>query len=254
MEFKELAKEIIEIKKIVEEKIEESGGIEKITKPLIGNNHGFGGILHVTKHCDSGKMNGFHSISSSNLLNVDCLRKMQLEGTVCNKCYAVRSEKKYPSLTDALVWNTVVLTNYSLSENQLPDLFNISNFRFEAFGDVYNLCQLRNYVNICKKNPNTNFSIWTKKIYLFRALFVNLCEPKPQNLTIVYSGTYLNKIPYIGKSLDEIVDIRFTVFTKEFAKENNIEINCEKKCRSCMKCYGRKSNTRNIVDIYELLK
>lgn len=254
MNFDELVKHVTKTEKEVKEAIQAAGKIENVTKMLVGDNLGFGGILHITRHQDGGKMNGFHSLSTCNMLNDYCLGNMQKENTVCYKCYATRSEKMYPNLTAALVWNTVLLKNYLLSENQLPDLFNVSNFRFEAFGDVSNLYQLINYTNICRKNPDTKFSIWTKNLYYFHTLFHSMEAKKPKNLTIVYSSPLVNQVAYIPDSYKNLVDIRFTVFTKEFAKENDIEINCKKKCRTCMKCYGRKSKTKNIVDIYELLK
>lgn len=260
MDFKGLERFAIGIKKEIEDKIEELNGIENITEPLYGNNCEFGGILHITRHSDDGKMSGFYSLSTSNLLNENCLRNMKHENTVCYKCYATRSGKRYLKLTTALIWNTVILKKYSLSENQLPDLFNVSYFRFEAFGDVANLCQLRNYVNICRKNPDTNFSIWTKNIEIFRVGFGVLKIQKPENLAIVYSSpmvnmkAYANDELYFKKKYASVVDIRFTVYTKQFSEMQNIEIDCKGKCRNCMKCYKLESKSDGIFDISELLK
>ena len=117
-------------------------------------------------------------------------------------------------------------------------------FRFEAFGDIQNEIQVINYFNICDKNKHVNFALWTKNPAIISRTINNGCK-KPKNLQIVLSSHYLNKETDIEKW--NFVDKIFTVYTKEYIEENNIEINCKgESCLICQKCYRK--NRENYIN------
>lgn len=191
-------------------------------------------VVHYTlKH--TGKMSGMQSLSTSCLCNKNCLNRVENVNLVCSHCYAQRQMKMYKNLEKCLKKNTEILTTRLLTDEEIP-LINAAFFRFESFGDLNNEIQVVNYFRICKRNKHVKFALWTKNPWIIAGT-INNGENKPRNLQVIYSSPYLdkcdnklNKYPFIDKI--------FTVYTKEYIKENNIEINCgAKSCLSCHKCY-----------------
>lgn len=191
------------------------------------------GVHYTLKH--TGKMSGMQSLSTSCLCNKNCLNRVENVNLVCSHCYAQRQMKMYKNLEKCLKKNTEILTTRLLTDEEIP-LINAAFFRFESFGDLNNEIQVINYFRICKRNKHVKFALWTKNPWII-AETINNGENKPRNLQVIYSSPYLdkcdnklNKYPFIDKI--------FTVYTKEYIKENNIEINCgAKSCLSCHKCY-----------------
>jgi hypothetical protein len=88
------------------------------------------------------------------------------------------------------------------------------------------------------KNPNKIYEMFGEVKYTFTNTNL-LSGKKPENLIIIKSSKYLNDI---SLSLGKV----FTVFTKEYIKENNVSINCgDKKCIDCLICYTQ-NNTKFI--------
>lgn len=198
------------------------------------------GIKITENH--TGKMEGMQSLSTSCTTNPFCKVRSKDDKSICSKCYAQRMMKMYRSLDDCLEVNTKVLTSKILKEEEIPDI-NVLYFRFEAFGDLINEIQLLNYFNICKKNPQTKFALWTKNPWIIERL-IEQGYKKPRNLQIILSSIYLNVQEDVDKY--DFVDKVFTVYTKDYIEENNIKINCgAKSCLKCHKCYI-KSKTKYI--------
>ena len=70
---------------------------------------------------------------------------------------------------------------------------------------------------------------------------------KPSNLTIVYSSIFKNTVTENIFKKYAFIDKVFTVYTKDYIKENNVKINCEKSCKNCLKCY-KKNNIKYISE------
>ena len=208
--------------------------------------------IHFTmKH--NGKMSGMVSLSTSPMKNTFCQNRSKCNGTICQKCYAMRMSKMYSKLEKRLVKNFEVLTSQIIPVEKMP-LLNVLKFRFESFGDVQNEIQIINYFNLCKKNPNVQFTIWTKNMSIFAKLFQNgyngIKYNKPKNLIIIISSPFVNKAVNIKDY--KFADKVFTVYSKEYAKENGVVANCHRmSCMVCQKCYNKKDKT---VYINELLK
>lgn len=186
------------------------------------------------------------ALSSSMLLNSYCERRRQCDGTICQKCYAANTEKRYKNLRKCLETNTRLLTEGIIPWDALPYLPNERYFRFEAFGDLINENHFENFCFICDKNPQTTFALWTKNPFIIERVLER--REKPENLIIVLSSAYLNTPSPVTY---DFVDKYFTVYDKKTIEEENIPINCGgKKCIECLNCYRKDGPTM----IYEKLK
>ena len=202
------------------------------------------------------KMQGMQSLSTSPLENKECIRRKEQKGTICYKCFSFRQLNRQKNTREKLSRNTALLCHEVLPWEALP-VIDADIFRLEAFADLQSVQQALNYINICRKNPESLFTIWTKNhYYLFYALVFSGCK-KPENLIVIYSSPVINKVAenmlklYRLPDGSQLIDKIFTVYTKTYAADKNININCgAKNCRSCKLCYCH----NNIKFISELLK
>lgn len=197
----------------------------------------------------SGKMEGMHSLSTSSLVNPFCQARAKNPNSVCHKCYANQALSYRKSQNDCYVNNFNVITTTVFEERFLPDVF-VPYFRFQAFGDVYNLTEMFNDINIARHNPRTTFTLFSKNHALVeRAFFI---FGKPDNMIYVHSVSEINAQIDVEKfkANHPFVDHVFIVVTAKFALENDITINCARKCIACLKCYKKDTD----FVIYEILK
>ena len=187
------------------------------------------------------------SLSTCCATNENCKKYAQIEGSVCQKCYAMRMAKRYENFEQCFEKNAKIISEVLLDKAELPKI-NASFFRLEAFGDLINETHVKNFFNICKYNEDTHFALWTKNPKLIQNVIKEgFC--KPDNLKIIVSSLFLNNVADYNDM--DFIDKVFTVFTKEYVKENDIKINCgDKKCIDCKLCY--KDN--DIKYINELVK
>lgn len=196
-------------------------------------------LIHITeKH--TGKMKGMQSISTSVLQNEHCLERIKNGDMVCSKCYSNKMMKMYRNMDQCFTENGEILSKKVIDPDYLPSL-NVLYFRFEAFGDLINVTHVINYFNICKKNPHTNFALWTKNPFLIDKAIKEGNE-KPGNLRIVYSSPLFDKV---SEPNYDFIDKIFTVFHKG----TDQPINCGgKKCMECKTCY-EKNEVRYINEL-----
>jgi hypothetical protein len=190
----------------------------------------------------SGKMAGIPSISTSVLENPICQKRRQDPNSICAKCFAASTAARYSSLAKNLKSNLELLTGEILPADVLPRFIpELSNIvRFESFGDLANVNQAINYLNIAKVNPGVRFAIWTKNIGILAKAVETV--GKPENIRIIYSAPIVNHAIDVEKTKQSFpyVDAVFTVYDKKHAAENNVEINCgAKSCITCRNCYDR---------------
>ncbi len=193
------------------------------------------GSLWMTEH--SGKMTGINSIGTTCANNPWCQKRRENKESVCSKCYAETYMKMRKALKKRLEDNAEILTNRLLQDREIP-VTNAAIFRFESFGDLYNVTHLANYVLICERNPYTRFGLWTKNTWILDELFNGYKIKKPDNLNIIVSSPKLNEVMEINKEVYWFVDHVFTVYDKSFIKENDVNINCgARDCLGCQRCY-----------------
>ena len=143
--------------------------------------------------------------------------------------------KMYKNMEKPMVENQRILTGSVLPADMLPTINNLY-FRFESFGDLNNATQVKNYFNMCYKNPRVKFALWTKNPdYVAEAIADGYT--KPDNLNIVLSSLFINKE---RKNPFPFVDKVFTVYDPEHIEKNNVNINCgAKSCFTCGLCYEK---------------
>lgn len=197
----------------------------------------------------SGKMKGIAAISTSVLMNKLCQIRAQVVGSICEKCFAMNTVKRYHALEKHLEENTKVLTERVLDPDELPRfLFTVVMVRFEAFGDLNNVIQAINYLNIAYANPRQRFALWTKNPHILKIAIEEV--GKPENIMLIYSSPLVNCERDIFK-MYPFFDKVFTVFSKDYIKEHGIEINCgARSCAGCGLCYF----DRSIQFVREVLK
>jgi hypothetical protein len=198
----------------------------------------------------TGKMTGMPAITSSMLCNEHCQKLSNIIGTVCEKCYTMKYLKSRPAVEKCYAENTELLTSSVIPIKQLP-FINATMCRLETFGDIVNATHLQNYINLIKKNSHCMFSLFTKNYTVVFDYFKTHKQPK--NLSLVISSLLLDE-PFGLEFLPEyLTNVKiFTVYSKPFAKGNNITINCGKnRCVDCRRCYTK---NKNPIFISEILK
>lgn len=202
-------------------------------------------LIHISRGM-TGKMHGIPSISTSCVENPICKRRRKAKDSVCAHCYAVGVINRHKKAGENYAENFHILAGGVLSA--IPYFFSDRFVRLESFGDVANEIHAYNYFLICKANPQTSFSIWSKNAKLFAGIFEKY--GKPENLIFIESSEKLNtpkkpSFPWVDKV--------FTVYDKMTIKGKGVPINCAKSCAFCGKCYDRKRG-EGVTEINEILK
>lgn len=195
-------------------------------------------------HHMANKLEGIDSVSSSVHDNCFCKRWRAIKDCICAHCYAHNQQSYQTGLKEHNILNGIILRNVLIPVAAFKHLqFIFPYIRIESFGDVANVVQARNYIRIIKAFPGKRCAIWSKNLAIWAEAIK--AEGKPKNTTFVASSPYMNK-PIAETILENFpfIDHIFTVYTKSFAKKNNIAINCGgRKCIECIKakknCYFR---------------
>ena len=216
-------------------------------RPLtVSETKSFIGIHITTAH--TGKMEGMWSLSSSCPLNDNCIAHAKVKGNICEHCFADALMKMRKSMRIPLDQNYRILNSAEIPTELWP-LLNVRFFRFESFGDLASTTQVRNYFNLCRRNPETRFALWTKN-YRFVKEAIEAGNEKPANLVIIVSSIMMDR--HLDIAHYPYADKIFTVYTdEETAAEKGATINCGKRhCLTCGRCY------RKFTDVYvnELLR
>lgn len=192
-------------------------------------------ISNLVCNNHSGKMSGMLSISGSVQHNEFCARNAQIEGSICQKCYAGAQLTRYKAQAIKQKIAQAVLESVALNADDVPFL-NAAIFRLEAFGDIANRQQLENYGTIARVNDLTTFALWTKNL-IDTADF-----DKPANMILIVSSLMINKSMNIDalRAAGIPADKVFTVYkSEETAAEAGAVINCgARHCATCRRCYS----------------
>lgn len=225
-------------------------------KDIIRNN---GDLLHIEKQVfieysiteprKNGKMDTIPSISTSALCNVSCAMRSRQADCICSKCYARRQLQMMKTLREKMEVNTLFYTKYELTAADIPRI-NTSVFRFESFGELNNELQVKNYFLIARRNRHCFFVLWTKNYHLIESARKLYGLKKPKNLRIIASEYIIDHdiTEHIWKRY-KFIDKIFSVYSKEYAEQNQIEINCSGKCKNCMRCYDQENKERFIREM-----
>jgi len=208
--------------------------------------------LYVTQRM-RGKMAGFQSLNTSPMGNPFCDAMSKDPTNVCSRCYSRKSIKNFHHDGRWIDNGNILKKKRYLTGTDMPKFRKDTKyFRFHAHGELLNLWHFWNINTICLYYPDIRFTLWSKRKNLIE-IATNYVDGDAkgtiaENLTLIYSD------PKINSLVTEIppgFDRKFTVFTKEFAEENNIDLNCAGvKCMECLVCY----EDNDIKLINELLR
>lgn len=204
----------------------------------------------------TGKMENLNGISTSPLCNGYCQERTKNPEMVCAHCFSMAGQWK-KGLRENLIENSDLLSDHIFTADEMPILYSPSGmFRFESFGDIMpgekGEIQTANYFNFAAANPGLSFALWTKNPWIIENAMKKYGLKKPANLKIIGSSYYLNKPMTDFYRKYDFIDNVFTVYTLDFAKENNIRITCGgRSCFFCGKCY---KGGHDDYEINELLK
>jgi len=136
----------------------------------------------------TGKLAGLHAINSNTLTNTFCSR-MRGTTAICKFCYsAAMLQGSRKNCAPAFERNSQLLSAALIPVERLP-VINAAIFRFHGHGELINLNHLENFYRIAERNPNTIFSLWTKRRDLIRS-----GRAAPGNFILIYSNPSLAKI------------------------------------------------------------
>ena len=201
-------------------------------------------MVKPTTH--TGKLEGITSVNTSAALNPICQARQQVEGSICQHCYAESLLHMRKGLADRTAQNGDILQNYLISDDAWSFLpISTLYARIESFGDVANVTQARNYIRIIRSHPQTRWGIWSKNAAIWAEAFQ--LEGKPTNCTYVHSSMMLGQVDELPSSIVPYADHRFTVWPKG----TDHEITCGgRRCMTCLRCYRNDTS----FDVDELKK
>ena len=184
----------------------------------------------------NGKMEDINSINTNTMSNDYCINKCSFKG----RCYSRKQIKRWKSNGIGWQHNSDKLSKSIIDYDLLPKFFNTRVIRFHSHGELINNIHLINFMNICKKNPDVTFTLWTKRNDLIKNHFKD--NEKPDNLILIFSNSKFNA-PIKKPPL--YFDKTFNVITKN----SNIRPNCTGKCKDCMICYTLGNKQKEIIEV-----
>ena len=199
-------------------------------------------ILSMVNITDlGGKLEDFWSLSSSPVINEYCQVRAKNPALICHECFSLASMNYKAGLRKGLEYNTTVFSRWLFDEKALVTIAipNVTGYdRIESHGDVRNVVHARNYIRFIKAHEWIKFGVWSKNIAFYAKAFEY--ESKPDNMTFIASSPFYNKAMQVPERFRWFVDHVFTVYRKQYATENNIDINCgARSCKTCLKCYKK---------------
>ena len=197
--------------------------------------------VHISKM--TGKLDGFKSINTNTVTNEFCIKMNKAKDTniICTKCYSHAMLKTFrKNCQPAFQRNSDLLSGRVLEREELPLILD-AFFRFDAHGELINVTNLINYVNIAKKNPHCSFGLWTKRKDLVNKYFKdNECPP---NLILIYSN------PKISNILSRPPRHFHRTFNNVLEHEEVERQNCTgQQCKNCLLCYTPNNGVDTIVE------
>jgi hypothetical protein len=179
-----------------------------------------------------GKLTGLSSINTSTVNNPYCQKMSKNSNCICSKCYAFEIESVFEYVHNFQAKNYEIINNHIIEPNTFRK---VRPVRFNSIGELGSALHLENLIRIVNHNSHIQFSLWTKRIDITNKVFKTI--EKPKNLILIYSSPVINKCRDI-KTL-KYFDKVFTVYSYEYTKKNNININCGgKHCIECLTCYS----------------
>lgn len=166
-----------------------------------------------------------------------------IEGSVCNKCYAHKGfYKLYPAVGVALQRRFDKLKHPKWVESMsfLINSYKEGYFRWHDSGDIQDIEHLKNIVEVCKNTPNTLHWLPTKEIQIITE-YVKSGLTFPDNLIVRISNFM------VESNVFEKLANKLGVYTSGVSKKN---YNCkapqqENQCKDCRMCWNK--NIKHVI-------
>ena len=186
----------------------------------------------------SGKLIGIPALNTDTTSNKYCI-KMSKTDTICGSCYSWNMLKTFrKNSVPSFKRNSKFLSAEVHDPKYLLPVSSIIA-RFNGHGEIINEAHFINIINICKNQPNTTFTLWTKR----KDIINKVCKDYklPKNLIMIYSNPVINTI------MKKVPKHFHKVFNN--VTNNSDKINCIGKCIECLKCYNLKDKTEQIIEV-----
>ena len=163
------------------------------------------------------------------------LRKVK--GSTCHKCYAMKGNYLYPSVSRGLYKRFNAFKNKRFVEAMSLMINNYSKksgyFRWFDSGDLADVSMLYKIVCVCENTPTIRHWLPTREVKIVRD-YLEVFEKFPSNLLVRVSAPMID-----GKPL------KFDYTSTVHHKEKPIGHDCpsrfqENKCMDCRACWDRK--------------
>lgn len=180
----------------------------------------------------TGKLAGFFAINFNPQTCHFCNKMRSIEGTVCTHCYSHKMMRTSRVNCNAAWSHNAHIMSRVLHDQELPRFPLDAVVRFLAHGDMDNVTQLINFIQIARVNPLTHFALWTKRTDLVAEAFA--VYKKPDNLTLIQSSVFIGRAEVCQEHFNAV----FTVYPKGQALPADTHHCADKKCADCMYCYA----------------
>ena len=189
----------------------------------------------------TGKLTGITGENTNPLTNEYCKKRnnSKCDNEVCKHCYSCYMLHTFrKSCINAFQHNTELLSK-PIKIDALP-VIKTELCRVNAHGELINDAHLLNIINQCLKNPNTTFSLFSKRLGIINRVLKSV--KKPNNLIIVFSNLKIDK-PIMSlehkafRHVDKIFNVVTSMPTAILLLDNAIHFCKGKRCNTCKVCY-----------------
>lgn len=160
----------------------------------------------------------------------------QIDGSVCDKCYALRGNYLFPVVQNAMKKRLAALNDSRFSEAMilLIKTLDQNHFRWFDSGDLQDANTLKQIVAVAIGCPEVKFWLPTKE-YEIVSSYIKAGNIIPDNLTIRLSGYMMEEngpISLATKLGVGISEVRKENFSCPASSQGN-------KCETCRKCWDK---------------
>ena len=178
----------------------------------------------------TGKLDGFHAINTNTATNDFCRRMFESSNAsvICINCYSMNMlHGSRKNCQPAFQRNSDLLSERVLEPHEIPRTTQ-AWIRLHGHGELINKTHFENFIWIASHNPQTIFSLWTKR----KDIVAHYAKQDaiPKNMILIYSNPLTDRlIKQPPKHFHKV----FNNVTTETEGEN-----CTgQKCITCLKCY-----------------
>lgn len=178
----------------------------------------------------TGKLTGFLAVNLNPITSNFCQTMQKKTDYVCQYCYSQAMISSFRKRCGPVFSQNAEQMKEPLEDWQIPRFMPTDVVRFLAHGDMDTDMQFRNFCLIAKTNPETKFTMWTKRKDIVAVNLVHI----PANLRMIQSSRMLGTIDAPAFGFDAV----FTVYEDGVSIPEGMHLCHGKSCAECMYCYN----------------